>query len=239
MDLAYKVVKLGRSARNSANIKNRQPLAEMLVSVMSLPEYYGDIIKEELNIKNVKFGADLSQYVNFEIKPNLPVLGKTYGRYIPAIRKAIAEQNQMELAQAINNGKSVFINVEGLEDQIELTSENLLVTMHGLEGFAFAGEGEVGVILDTTITEELREEGFVREILSKVQNLRKESGFEVADRIKLYVAGNKMLEEVNKKFEDHIKNETLATAKHYNEDREYNDFKINGEDLKIAVEKEE
>ncbi|MFU0825648.1 isoleucine--tRNA ligase [Clostridium sp.] len=239
MDLAYKVVKLGRSARNSANIKNRQPLAEMLVSTKSLPEYYGDIIKEELNIKDVKFGADLSKYVNFEIKPNLPVLGKAYGRYIPAIRKAISEQNQMELAQAINNGKSVFINVEGLEEQIELTAENLLVTMQGLEGFAFAGEGEVGVVLETTITEELREEGFVREILSKVQNLRKESGFEVADRIRLYVAGNKMLEEVIKKFEDHIKKETLATAIAYNESREYNDFKINGENLEIAVEKEE
>src|SRR3712207_9319334 len=88
MDLAYKIVKLGRSARNGANIKNRQPLSEMLVSTKSLPEHYGDIIKEELNIKKVEFGADLSKYVNFEIKPNLPVMGRAYGRYIPAIRKA-------------------------------------------------------------------------------------------------------------------------------------------------------
>ncbi|QGU93957.1 isoleucine--tRNA ligase [Clostridium bovifaecis] len=238
MDLAYKIVKLGRSARNGANIKNRQPLAEMLVSTRSLPEYYGDIIKEELNIKNVEFGADLSKYVNFEIKPNLPVLGKSYGKNIPAIRNAIAAKNQMELAQDINNGKSVFIDVEGLEDQIELTSENLLVTMQGLEGFAFAGSGEVGVVLETTITEELREEGFVREILSKVQNLRKESGFEVADKIKLYVSGNDMLEEIVKKFEEHIKRETLATAIAYNEGRQYNDYRINGENLEIAVERE-
>ncbi|KOA18890.1 isoleucine--tRNA ligase [Clostridium homopropionicum DSM 5847] len=238
MDLAYKIVKLGRSARNGANIKNRQPLAEMLVSTKSLPEYYGDIVKDELNIKKIEFGADLSKYVNFEIKPNLPVLGKAYGKFIPAIRKAISAKNQMELAQTINNGKSVFIDVEGLEDQIELTSENLLVTMQGLEGFAFAGEGEVGVILETTITEELKEEGFVREILSKVQNLRKESGFEVADKIILYVAGNEMLEAVIRKYEDHIKNETLAVSVDYNEDKPYNELKINGEDLKVAVEKQ-
>ncbi len=238
MDLAYKIVKLGRSARNGANIKNRQPLSEMLVSTKSLPEYYGDIIKEELNIKMVEFGADLSKYVNFEIKPNLPVLGKAYGRFIPAIRKAISEKNQMELAQAINNGDYVFIDVEGCEDQIKLTSENLLVTMQGLEGFAFAGEGEVGVVLDTNITQELKEEGYVREILSKVQNLRKDSGFEVADKIKLYVSGNEMLEEVIRKFEDHIKKETLSLEVAYDLEKEYDEFKINGEELKIAVEKE-
>ncbi|MCY6959220.1 isoleucine--tRNA ligase [Clostridium brassicae] len=238
MDLAYKIVKLGRSARNASNIKNRQPLAEMLISTKSLPEYYGDIIKEELNIKTVDFGADLSKYVDFEIKPNLPVLGRAYGRFIPGIRKAIGELNQMELAQTISNGKSVFINVEGCEDQIELTSENLLVTMQGLEGFAFAGEGEVGVVLDTNITEELKEEGYVREILSKVQNLRKESGFEVADKIKLYVAGNEVLEEVIRKFESHIMNETLSVEVAYDLEKDYNDYKINGEQLQIAVEKQ-
>ncbi|KEH99001.1 isoleucyl-tRNA synthase [Clostridium botulinum C/D str. BKT12695] len=238
MDLAYKIVKLGRSARNGANIKNRQPLAEMLISTKSLHEYYGDIIKEELNIKKVEFGADLSKYVNFEIKPNLPVLGKAYGRYIPAIRKAISSMDQMELAQSINNGKSVFINVDGLDEQIELTENNLLVAMQGLEGFAFAGGSGVGVILETTITDELKEEGFVREVLSKVQNLRKESGFEVADKIKLYFAGNEILEAVIKKFENHIKKETLAVSISYNEDKDYIDSKINGEELKIAIEKQ-
>ncbi len=198
MGLAYKIVKLGRSARNSVNIKNRQPLQKMLVSTKELPEYYEDIIREELNIKEILSGADLSDYVNFEIKPNLPILGKKYGRFIPAIRKEISSMNQMELAQSINNGRSVFINVEGCEDQIELTAENLLVTMQGLEGFAFAGEGEIGVVLDTHITEELKEEGFLREILSKVQNMRKESGFEVADKINLYVSGNNTLNAIVK-----------------------------------------
>ncbi|OPJ61324.1 isoleucine--tRNA ligase [Clostridium oryzae] len=234
MDLAYKIVKLGRSARNAANIKNRQPLLEMLVSTGALPDYYGDIIKTELNIKKVEFGADLSKYVNFDIKPNLPVLGKAYGKLIPGIRKAISEKDQMELAQAIQSGKSVTINVNGTE--IELNSGNLLVMMQGLEGYGFAGEGTVGVVLETTITEELKEEGYVREIISKVQNLRKESGFEVADKIKLYVTGNRLLEGCIDKFAEVIKRETLTVEILHGEDKTYGEFAINGEKLNMAVE---
>ncbi|CDI48313.1 isoleucine--tRNA ligase [Clostridium tetani] len=234
MDEAYKIVKLGRSARNSVNIKNRQPLSSMLVSIKTLPEYYGRIIKDELNIKDIIFGADLSSYVEFNIKPNLPVLGKAYGRYIPQIRKEITSMNQMELAQKIKQGEKVTINING--NEIELNEENLLVTMKGLEGFAFAGEGTIGVVLNTTITDELKEEGQLREILSKIQNMRKEKEFEVADRIKLYVSGNKMLESVVEKFEDIIRKETIAEEVIYNEEREYIDCKINGEDFKIEVE---
>ena len=235
MGKAYKIVKLGRSARNGANIKNRQPLSKMLVSIGTLPEYYGDIVKDELNIKEVELGADISKYVNFEIKPNLPILGKAYGKLIPGIRKAIGSMNQMELAQAINNGKIVNINVDGTE--IELTSENLLVTMQGLEGYAFAGEGDIGVVLDTNITDELREEGHVREILSKIQNMRKESGFEVADKINIYVSGNEMLENIIRKFEEQIAKDTLAVEIVYNADSNYQEVKINGENLSLAVEK--
>lgn len=234
MDLAYTLVKLGRSARNAANIKNRQPLSEMLISTKSLPEYYGDIVKEELNIKKVELGADLSKHVNFEIKPNLPVIGKMYGKLIPQIRKAISEKNQMELAQKIQNGESETITVNDTE--IVLTNENLLVTMQGLDGYAFAGEGELGVVLDTTITPELQEEGHLREIISKVQNMRKDKGFEVADRIKLFVANNDMLIDVVKKFEDTIKKETLTCEVVYNGEADYSETIINGETLNMNVE---
>jgi len=236
MDKAYRIVKLGRGARNAANIKNRQPLSKMLASVSELPEYYGDIVKDELNIKAVELGADLSKYVNFEIKPNLPVLGKAYGKMIPGIRKAIGAMNQMELAQNIGSGKVVTINVDGTE--IELNKENLLVTMQGLEGFAFAGEGEMGVVLDTHITEELQEEGHVREILSKIQNMRKESGFEVADKIKIYVTGNEILEGVINKFQEQIMKDTLAVEVVYGAETQYTEVKINGENLSLAVEKQ-
>ena len=235
MDLAYLIVKLGRSARNSVNIKNRQPLSEMLISVKDLPEYYSDIVKDELNVKKVVLGADMKDYVSFEIKPNLPVLGREYGRLIPKIKEKIAEFNQMELATKVQSGKTEYIEIE--EEQIELSSENLLVTMQGKEGFAFSGNGEIGVVIETEITPELKEEGYLREILSKVQNMRKDSGFEVMDNINLYVSGNEMLENVVKKFEDTIKHDTLAKNVYYNEqNKEYQDTPINGENLKIFVE---
>ena len=235
MDLAYKIVKLGRSARNSANIKNRQPLSEMLISIDNLPQYYEDIVKEELNVKTVKLGADMGEYVDFEIKPNLPVLGKEYGKLIPKIREEISKVNQIDLANKVKNGGSEYIEIE--DTQIELNSENLLVTMQGKEGFTFSGEGEIGVVLDTHITEELKEEGMVREILSKVQNMRKERDFEVLDHIILYVAGDEKIENIIKKNEATIKRDTLTEKVVYHQEREdYATNNINGESLDIDVE---
>lgn len=234
MDLAYNIVKLGRSARNAANIKNRQPLPEILISVTSLPEYYGEIITNELNIKKIKFGADLSQHVNFELKPNLPVLGRAYGKLIPGIKKEIAARNQMELAQKIKNGGVEVINVNGTE--IELNSESILVTMQGLDGYAFAGAGEIGVVLDTHITDELRQEGHLREMISKIQTMRKEKGFQVADKINLYVANNDMLIDVIKKYADNIRRETLTVEIVFGaENTEYTETVINGETLNMDV----
>ena len=235
MDLAYTIVKLGRSARNSVNIKNRQPLSKMLISVKNLPEYYSDIVKEELIVKEVVLGADMKNYVEFEIKPNLPVLGKEYGRLIPQIKQKIAEFNQMELATKVEAGGIEYIEIG--EVQIPLSKDNLLVTMQGKDGFAFSGTGEIGVVIETEITPELREEGYLREILSKVQNMRKDSGFEVMDNINLYVGGNETLEAVVKKYEDVIKHDTLARDILYNVDgKEYVLTPINGENLNIFVE---
>ena len=235
MDLAYKIVRLGRSARNSANIKNRQPLSEMLISVDTLPKYYGNIVKDEMNVKKVVLGAEMSEYVNFEIKPNLPVLGKEYGKLIPRIKEEIAKMNQMDLANTVKAGKVQPIMIDDTE--IDLDASNLLVTMQGKEGFAFAGEGEIGVIIETTITPELKEEGDLREILSKVQNMRKDKGFEVLDRINLYIANNEKLENLVKKHEEEIKHETLTDEVVYNVQREsYTDTNINGEHVDIDVE---
>ena len=237
MDLAYTIVKLGRSARNSANIKNRQPLSKMLISEKALPTYYGDIVKEELNIKEVELGANMAEYVNFEIKPNLPVLGREYGRYIPKIREEITKHNQMELAVKILNGGSEFVQLDE-DTTLELNHDNLLITMQGKEGFAFSGEGEIGVVLDTKLTDSLIEEGFLREILSKVQNMRKESGFEVLDNIILYVAGNEKLEKIIQQYEEQIKRDTLALEVVYNKpQKDYVENHINGETLQMKVEK--
>ena len=237
MDLAYKIVELGRSARNNANIKNRQPLSKMLISVKTLPEYYGNIIKEELNVKEVELGAEMSEFVNFDIKPNLPVLGKEYGRYIPKIKEEIAKCNPLNLANTVKSGKGYVIMLDE-DTELELNSDNLLVMMQGKDGYSFAGEGEIGVMLDTTITKELKEEGYLREVLSKVQNMRKESGFEVMDNIDLYVSGSKEVMDVIKANEQEIKKDTLALSIKYDEENSnYKDMSINGLPLKIAVVK--
>ena len=207
----------------------------MLISVDTLPKYYEDIVKDELNVKKIEFGAEMSEYVNFEIKPNLPVLGKEYGKLIPKIKQEIANKNQMDLANKVKNGEAEYIEIE--DKQIPLNSDNLLITMQGKEGFAFSGEGEIGVVLDTHITDELKKEGYVREILSKVQNMRKDKGFEVLDNINLYISGNAMLEEVIKQNAELIKHDTLAINIIYNQDRkEYTETNINGETLNIDVE---
>ena len=207
----------------------------MLISIDTLPKYYEDIVKEELNVKSIKVGAEMSEYVNFEIKPNLPVLGKEYGKLIPKIKQEIAKKNQMDLANTVKNGGVEYIEID--DTQIGLNAENLLVTMQGKEGFAFSGEGEIGVVLDTHITQELKEEGYVREVLSKIQNMRKDKGFEVLDNITLYVAGNEMLEKVIKENEKLIKHDTLSSEVVYNTERPtYTETNINGEKLNIDVQ---
>ena len=141
----------------------------------------------------------------------------------------------MDLANKVKNGGVEYIEID--DTQIGLNAENLLVTMQGKEGFAFSGEGEIGVVLDTHISPELKEEGYVREILSKVQNMRKDKGFEVLDHIHLYVAENSMLEDIIQKNESIIKHDTLAVEIIYNQNRNtYTEMNINGESLKIDVE---
>ncbi len=236
MDLAYKIVKLGRGARNTANIKNRQPLSEILVSTDKLPEYYGDIIKEELNIKNIEFGAEMSEFVQYDIKPNLPVLGKEYGRYIPKIKEFISNCNQYELAKSIKAGNSKTIELESGVN-LKLNSDNLLIMMQGKEGFAFNGEGEIGVVIDTKLTDELIEEGNLREILSKIQNTRKEIGLDVMDKICINVAGSEKVIEIIKKYEDKIKNETLADEIIFEQGKNGIDVNINGELIKLFIDR--
>ena len=234
MDLAYKIVKLGRSARNNANIKNRQPLYKILVSGENLEIYYHSIIKEELNVKEIEFNADISKYVNFDIKPNLPIIGKAYGKHIPTIRKFLNESDQMYLALKLNKCESVELNLG--EDSILLSKENLLINMNGLEGYAFSGEGSIGVILDTSIDETLKEEGFVREIISKIQNLRKEKCFEVSDKIRIYIKNSESLINVIEKYKDNIKKETLTVDILFEENNlNYIDLNINGETLTLDI----
>ncbi len=240
MELAYSIVKLGRNIRNTNNIKNRQPLSKMLISE-NLPEYYTNIIKEELNIKEVALGANMNDYVVYDVKPNLPVLGKTYGKLIPQITKKINEMDQTELANKLFKGDEVIFDVE--DNKVIISNETAFATMQGKEGYAFASDNTIGVVIDTEITEELKKEGYLRELLSKIQNLRKEKGFEVTDRINIEIYTDEYLTEIIKTNEDKIKKATLAKnlkvidEKDKDETEDYVEEKINDKSVFIVISK--
>ena len=169
-------------------------------------------------------------YSEKEVKRIRPLVEQING-----LEEEISKLNQMDLATKVQSGEIVYIEIEDI--QIPLSGENLLVTMQGKVGFAFAGEGDMGVVLDTNLTEELIQEGFLREILSKIQNMRKDKGFEVLDRINIYVSENEKIEKIFKKFEDTIKHDTLSNNINYRVVRETStEISINGEKIMLDVE---
>lgn len=237
MDVAYKIVQIGRAARNEANIKNRQPLSKMLVSFKEnrLPEYYIDIVKDELNIKEVEFRKDVEEYVEFGFKINFPVLGPKYGKLVPKIGEALKSASPFEASRSIKSEGVFKLSVAG--EEVALTSDDVEVTMKGKEGYVYQSNGYISVVLDKSLTEELIKEGYIREVISKIQNMRKDSGFEVSDRIMLYYYGNEKLDKVIVDNAEFIKAETLADDV-INESKEglpYTEWNINGEKLNIAV----
>lgn len=239
MDVAYKIVQLGRAARNEANIKNRQPLSSMLVSFKkgSLPEYYTDVIRDELNIKEVQFKDDIKEYVEFGFKINFPILGPKYGKLVPKIGEALKSASPVEASSSLKSDGAFRVNVSG--EEVALTGEDVEVTMKGREGFAFQTNGHISVVLDKTLTDELINEGYTREIISKIQNMRKDSGFEVADRIAFYYYGNSRLSSVIDDNLEFIKSETLSdvVSEENKDSLSYTEWNINGEKLNMAVMK--
>jgi len=237
MDVAYKIVQLGRAARNDANIKNRQPLSRMLVSFKenSLPEYYIDIIKNELNIKQVQFKDSIEEYVEFGFKMNYPVLGPKFGKLVPKIGEALKTVSPFDASRSIKEYGMFKVNIAG--EEVALTSDDVNVTMKGKEGYAYQTNGYISVILDKSLTEELIKEGFTREIISKIQNMRKDSGFEVSDRINFYYYGNDKLNKIVLDNVEFIKSETLSdeVAEENREGISYTEWSINGEKFNMAV----
>lgn len=239
MEIAYDIVQLGRSVRNEANIKNRQPLSKMIASFKegSLPEYYIDIIKSELNIKELLFKDDIKEYVQYGFKINYPVLGPKYGKLVPKIGEALKNASPVEAAASLKGGGKFKIDVSGSE--VALTSDDVEITMKGKKGYGFATYGSISVVLDETLNKDLINEGYVREIISKIQNMRKDSGFEVADRIAFYYFGNEKLDKVIKDNLDFIKSETLSDIVYDEKKSEasYTNWNINGEKLNMAVKR--
>ena len=237
MEDVMNVVVIGRACRNAANIKNRQPIGNMFIKApWTLGEFYVDIIKDELNVKNVEFKDDVRAYTSYTFKPQLKTLGPKYGKILNDIRKALAELDGNAAMEQLNNLGYLKLNVAGQE--IDLEKDDLLIDMAQTEGYVADSYAQITVVLETTLTPELVEEGFVREIISKVQQMRKEAGFEVMDKIAVYLEGNDKLEGIVRKNEDLIKSEVLADEVGYDSVKGFTkEWNINGESVTMGVEK--
>ena len=230
------VVVLGRSARNAANIKNRQPVASMYVQGKALPDMYVSIIADELNVKEVKFVDDASSFISYRVKPQLKTLGPRYGKLLPKINQYLAGEGVGNAVVAAHNrGESYKFDIDGTE--ISLAAEDVLVSTEENAGFVTVTEHDLSVVLDTNLTPELIEEGFVREIVSKVQTMRKEAGFEVTDHIVLSHHGNSLIEGIFARHGAEIAADTLADSIKLGSAGYVKDWEINGESVTLGVEK--
>ena len=231
------IVVLGRAARNASGIKNRQPIGQMFVNgEAALTDYYKQIIEGELNVKDVIFKEDVSDLTDYTFKPQMRILGPKYGKDLGKIRNILANLNGSAAKKELDaNG---FLTIELNDDKIKLLPEELLIDMSQKEGYVSQTDHGVTVVLDTNLTPALLEEGFVREIISKVQTMRKEAGFEVTDHITVYEDGNDKIKEIMTKYADEIKNDVLADDMRVDAEGGYSkEWDINGEKVRLGVEK--
>jgi len=231
------IVVLGRACRNTANIKNRQPIGTMYVKAeKKMSEFYTDIIADELNVKEVKFADDVESFISYSFKPQLRTVGPKYGKLLGGIRQALTDINGTAAMNELRTNGVLKLDING--NDVELTEEDLLIETAQTEGYVSESDGETSVVLDTNLTPELIEEGFVREIISKIQTMRKEAGFEVMDKIVVYAHGNDKIQDVMKTHEDEIKSEVLADEMVLGETDGYvKEWNINKEAVTMGVKK--
>ena len=237
MDDVLDAVVIGRACRNSTNIKNRQPIGKMFIKAdWKLDEFYTAIIADELNVKEVEYTDDVRAFTSYSFKPQMKTLGPKYGKLLNAIRTALTEVDGNATMDKLNESGSFELNVEG--QTIELSKDDVLIEMTQKEGFVASSDKGITVVLDTNLTPELIEEGFVREVISKVQTMRKDAGFEVMDKINLYVSGNDKIADIVNRNAAQVKTVVLAqdiiTGKTAGFEKEWD---INGEKVTLAVEK--
>ena len=231
------IVVLGRACRNTANIKNRQPIGTMYVKAeKKMGEFYTDIIADELNVKKVKFADDVESFISYSFKPQLRTVGPKYGKLLGGIKQALTDIDGTAAMKELKSNGVLKLDING--NDVELTEEDLLIETAQTEGYVSESDGDTSVVLDTNLTSELIEEGFVREIISKIQTMRKEAGFEVMDKIKVYAHGNDKIQEVMKAHEDEIKSEVLADEMVLGETDGYvKEWNINKEAVTMGVKK--
>lgn len=237
MDTVLSIVVAGRSGRNTANIKNRQPIGNMFVkSNNTLDNMFIDIIKEELNIKNVEFKDDVSAFTSYSFKPQLRTLGKKYGKLVPAIGNYLKENDGIKLMNELKENGLIKFTIDN--ENIELSQDDVLIETAQMEGYVAESDKNITIVLDTNLTEELLEEGFVREIISKVQTMRKEAEFEVLDKITVYHNGNDNIANIICKNIEQIKEDVLATDIINGSNNGYSkEWNINGEKVTLTVVK--
>ena len=238
MDRVLKLVVMGRACRNASNIKNRQPIGQMFVKAdFVLSDFYQDIVADELNVKNVKFTDDVRDFTSYSFKPQLKTVGPKYGKMLGGIKAALDNIDGNAAMDEINAAGALKLDVNGQE--ITLFKEDLLIETAQVEGYVSENDNGITVVLDTNLTQELLEEGFVREIISKVQTMRKEADFEVMDRIRVTYSGSGKAEEIFEKYGTQISGEVLADEIVKAEPAGFvKDWKINGEAVTMGVEKE-
>ncbi|MEG6611844.1 isoleucine--tRNA ligase [Pseudoclostridium thermosuccinogenes] len=237
MELVLKIVVEGRACRNTANIKNRQPLGKMFVkSEFELPETFRELVMDELNVKELIFTNDAKHFTTYKFKPQLRTLGPRYGKLVPKIAQVLAGLDGNEAMDMLDKGEKLTFEVDGTA--IELAKDDVLIETAQKEGYVSETDRDVTVILDTNLTPELVEEGFVREIISKVQTMRKEAGFEVMDHIKLYYNGNEKIAEIMRNNMATICDEVLADSAEEGSAEGYGkEWNINGEKVFMVVVK--
>ena len=238
MDHVLQIVVQGRACRNTANIKNRQPIGKMYVkAAFELSDFYKDIIADELNVKEVVFTDDVSAFTSYSFKPQLRTVGPKYGKKLNAIRQYLGSVDGNTAMNELKTTGKLTFDADG--DQVELLEEDLLIDAAQMPGYVSDTEYETTVVLDTNLTPELVEEGFVREIISKIQTMRKEAGFEVMDHIRVYFAQNDKIKALVDSNNAEIKDEVLANEICFDTIKGYNkEWNINGETVVIGVEKE-
>ena len=232
MEKVLEIVTLGRACRNVSNMKNRQVLSKVYVGMKgTLDEKYYYIIKEELNVKEIEFKDDVSEFVSYNVKPNLKTVGPKYGSILPTINQMLRGGDGTAFVKELNETGKVVLEIG--DAKIELVEEDLLIETTKSEKYISSAENDVTVVLDIELTPELIEEGFVRELISKIQNLRKESGFEVQNHIEIYYSDNKKIGEIIEKNKEQIADETLADL--IQEGKGENELDINGEKVMIKL----
>ena len=237
MENVLKVVVMGRACRNSANIKNRQPIGNMFIKApFTLDEFYQEIIQDELNVKKVTFAEDVRDFTTYTFKPQLKTVGPKYGKQLGGIREKLSSIDGNAAMDELKANGFISFDVNGTE--VKLAEEDLLIDITQKEGYVTEADNTVTVVLDTNLTPELVEEGFVYEVISKIQTMRKEADFEVMDHITVYVNGNDKIADIVKKNEQTIGEKVLADAFKFEQGGStVKEWNVNGENVTIGVEK--